>query len=270
MCKFAFIKLVRVGIYFANFYPALYPFQRALVSCDVTERMLACRSRGKTDRPAGTTPYLWGHPMNSLQSIKGLLVVALVCSLGPGVAHAGKGANVYGCVYLKVKPPSSVTINFTPVATNCMQDDAKGNPQTMQASEAGLTCVLIGYIEAKGSGWCAFQDSTWSLGYSSPNNSWSGSTQSTFKTGSGITLSNYSAGTSVSTTKAAGTATGTDWNDQGPIYIVFTPDATASFQRPGDALSRLAAMTTPWSRLGRLAKALQMQSERSVAKAAYR
>jgi hypothetical protein len=208
--------------------------------------------------------------MNSLQLIKGLLVVALVCCLGPGVAHAGKGANVYGCVYVKVKPPSPVTINFTPVATNCMQDDAKGNPQTTQARDAGITCILIGYIEAKGSGWCAFQDSTWSLSYSSPNSSWSGSTQSTFKTGTGIALSNYSAGTSVNTAAATGTATQTDWDNQGPIYIVFTPDATARFQKPGDALSRLAAMTTPWSRLGRLAKALQMQSERNVAKAAYR
>ncbi len=141
-------------------------------------------------------------------------------------AYAGKGANTYGCVNLSVKPQSPVSFTFTPVSTNCMNDT--GSAVTFSASTAGVTCGSIGYVEAKGSGWCAFESSTWNLSYAAPGTSWSGSTQSTWATGSGITLSSFSPKTSVNTSPSAGTATSVDWNNQGPIYIIFTPGATSA------------------------------------------
>jgi len=142
-----------------------------------------------------------------------------------GSAYAGKGANTNACVNLSVKPQSPLTFNFYPVSTNCMNDD--GHNASLTVSTSGVSCVSIGYVEAKGSGTCAFRSSTWNLSYTTTGSSWSGATQSTWATGSGITLSDYTAQTSVNTSPAASGATSTDWNDQGPIYIVFTPGATS-------------------------------------------
>jgi hypothetical protein len=154
------------------------------------------------------------------------LLATAACWIGTLPAHAGKGANTNACVYLAVTPSAPVTVNFSPVNTNCMNNT--GNSNSLTASATGVTCVSIGYVEAQGSGSCAFESSTWNLSYNAPGTAWSGSTQSKWATGSGITLSNYSPKTSVNTSPAVSTATSVDWNYQGPIYIIFTPGAAAN------------------------------------------
>lgn len=167
----------------------------------------------------------------------------IACFTSP--ALAGKGASTNACVNLAVAPQKPVIFNFTPVATNCMNDS--GNSASLTATQAGVTCTSIGYVEAKGSGGCAFESSTWNLSYSSSGSPWSGSTQSTWATGSGITLNSYSPQTAVNTSPAASTATQMNWNDQGPIYIIFTPGATSTNATAQEARSEPepAAATVP-------------------------
>lgn len=161
----------------------------------------------------------------SLALVKPFALAALAACLATP-ALAGKSADANACVNLSVAPQSPVVFNFTPVNTNCMNDT--GNNASVTASQAGVTCAPIGYVEAKGSGVCAFETSTWNLSYSAPGTSWSGSTQSEWATGSGITLKSYSPQTSVNTSPASSTATSLDWNDNGPIFIIFSPGATSN------------------------------------------
>jgi hypothetical protein len=170
-------------------------------------------------------------------SAKSLLIAAMCC-LGGANAWAGKSANVNACVNLLVKPQSTITFSFSPVATNCMNHS--GNSADMEVSKAGVSCTSIGYVEAKGSGGCAFESSRWNLSYSVSDHSWSGSAHTKWATGTGIVLESYPPKTSVNTSPTVSSATKMNWSGDGPIYIIFTPGATgsdataASVARPTD------------------------------------
>ena len=57
---------------------------------------------------------------------------------------------MYACVYLAVPPASPVTFNSTAggSADHCMNDT--GRDASVTASNAGVTCAAVGYVEEKG------------------------------------------------------------------------------------------------------------------------
>jgi hypothetical protein len=138
----------------------------------------------------------------------------------------GKSADVYACVNLTVKPTTKLKFDFTPVSTNCMNH--KGNNVTIEADKAGVSCGSVGYVEAKGSGSCAFESSRWNLSYAGNGNPYSGSVHTKWATGMGIKFESYSPKSSVNTSAAVSTATQMNWDGNGPIYIIFTPGAQSA------------------------------------------
>lgn len=152
-----------------------------------------------------------------------LITSVIVFSLNVSAAQAGKGAVTYACVNLAVKPTSKVSFNFSPNIMKCMNNE--GISETLVVEDAGVDCVSVGYVEAKGSNTCAFRDSKWSLSYTTSGQAWNGSTQSIWSI-DGIALEGYSPKTSVNLSPAVSNATSTNWDGTGPIYIIFTPGAS--------------------------------------------
>ncbi|MCS4510459.1 hypothetical protein [Xylophilus ampelinus] len=162
--------------------------------------------------------------------------VLLTATLTAGMAHAGAGANVNACVYLTSKPSVPMTVNVTPggSGTHCMHE--KGHSATLTVSNAGVTCVSVGYVEAKasssGGDLCATDKSKWPLSYAITGTAFSGSTQTQWHTGTrnnSIDLHSPSPGTNVCGQSSLCTSTSWTWNagTQGPLYIIFQPGYNA-------------------------------------------
>lgn len=168
----------------------------------------------------------------------------IYCSLAlalipPGMAHAGAGANVYACVYLPVAPAAPMQAGMTPggAGTHCMNDVGKATSFTV--TNAGVTCGSIGYVEEKGSSTkgdtCATDTSSWPLSYTLTQGGtptpYSGATNSEWARpglrSNTMSLKNYSKGTVVCGSQALCTATSWEWDGgtQGPLYIIFQPQA---------------------------------------------
>jgi len=170
--------------------------------------------------------------------MKSLITLTLITtvSIFSSMTYAGAGANLYVCINLETTPTKPLTINVMPNTTSasCMYDT--GSATSFSASTAGLSCGSIGYIEAKASStkgdFCATSESKWSVGYSSPGTQYSGATQSEWHTSNtssnSIDLENFASHTVICTTKALCNGTSVDWNHgtQGPLYIIFQPQAT--------------------------------------------
>ncbi|NJM32499.1 MAG: hypothetical protein HC848_06100 [Limnobacter sp.] len=155
-------------------------------------------------------------------------------SLFSAAAYAGAGANVNVCVNLVTKPAVPLVVNAAPGSgASCMYDT--GNSVTFTASNAGVTCGSVGYVEAKASStkgdFCATSESKWPVGYSITGTSFSGSTQSVWHTSTtsnnSIDLENYASNTVVCNSAALCSGNSTTWNHgtQGPLYIIFQPQA---------------------------------------------
>lgn len=161
-------------------------------------------------------------------------LLALAACAIPLSAMAGAGANVNACIYLPTAPIAPLKANVTTggSGTHCMND--KGNNTTITVTQAGLTCSAVGYVEAKASSTkgdtCATDTSTWPVAYNISGTAYSGATQSDWSgagTRNSITLQNPSRGTSVCNSQnlCSGTSATWDHGTQGPVYVIFQPQA---------------------------------------------
>jgi hypothetical protein len=185
--------------------------------------------------------------MNTLQ--KNLCAAIAMCCALPSLVFAGAGANVNACIFLPTKPITPLSVNFTAGGSidHCMNNT--GNNVSFTASQAGVTCGSVGYVEGKssssGGDTCATDDSIWVLSYSVASTSYSGSTQSTwshpFLGDNHINLQQYSKGTVVCANANLCTSTSQVWDSgtQGPLYIIFQPQA------PGASAMTAAMKKTP-------------------------
>lgn len=163
-------------------------------------------------------------------------MLAVLTALIPTVAHAGPGATIYGCIYLPSAPPTTWTVNFTPVGNHCM--NSSGANASVPISAAGVTCAPLGYVEAKASttpfeDTCGSDDSVWTLAYNILNTGYSGSTGTDWpKNFLGIGsnhfyLINQSSNTVVCGSPGLCGLTSVTWDSasSGPIYIIFQPQS---------------------------------------------
>ncbi|MEA5163388.1 hypothetical protein [Cereibacter johrii] len=150
-------------------------------------------------------------------------------------ALAGAGANMNACVYLAVPPAQPITFSFTAggSADHCMNDI--GQDASVVASQAGVSCVSVGYVEEKGSSTggdtCATDTSTWILSYSSSAGGYSGSVQAHMShpifSSNHIEIDNASPDTYICSTGHLCNSTKLTWDSgtQGPLYMIFEPGA---------------------------------------------
>jgi hypothetical protein len=78
-------------------------------------------------------------------------VLAISCSWSVQVladAHTSADANLFGCVNLNTKPATPVTYKFGTKALQCMA--SIGKDVSLIATQAGVSCVAIGYVQQKG------------------------------------------------------------------------------------------------------------------------
>jgi len=149
---------------------------------------------------------------------------------------AGAGANFYACVYYQVDPISPIQVSFSVKSsfTHCM--NSIGNANTTTVTSAGLTCASLGYVEEKGSDsggdLCASDKSIWGPSYVA--DTLSGSTLSNIAYGNSITLYDSSNGTVVCGSEALCSTTKAPWDKgtQGPIYLIFNPEAQIGGPQP--------------------------------------
>lgn len=163
------------------------------------------------------------------------MIAACAIPFVGSTAYAGAGANMNACVYLAVSPATPITFNFTAggSADHCMNDT--GNNASVTASNAGVTCVSVGYVEEKGSSTggdvCATDISTWVLSYSAEDSSYSGSVQAHMShplfSSNHISIDNQSPDTYICSTANACNSTKLTWDSgtQGPLYFIFEPGA---------------------------------------------
>lgn len=167
------------------------------------------------------------------QRITAKLLALAACAI-PLTAMAGAGANVNACIYLPTAPmaPLKATVTAGGSGTHCMND--KGNSTTINVTQAGLTCGSVGYVEAKASSTkgdtCATDTSTWPVAYTIGGTAYSGATQSDWSgagTRNSITLQNQTRGTAVCNSQnlCSGTSATWDHGTQGPVYVIFQPQA---------------------------------------------
>lgn len=158
-----------------------------------------------------------------LSFVSALRVAALVCLTAASLsAHAWKTANVYACVYLPVPPTTKINFKFYPLSLQCMAQ--QGSEASMEVSKEGISCTSLGPVELKGSGGgCWWKSSDWALSYTAENTPYSGSIQSEWGKSYGIRFKDYSPGTSVNVSPTLGEATSIDWENEGPIYVIFSP-----------------------------------------------
>ncbi len=152
-------------------------------------------------------------------------------------AHAGAGANMNVCINLATKPPTpmSVSISVAGSGTHCMNDT--GQSGSFSAGAVGLNCASVGYVEEKGSSTkgdtCATDTSTWPVSYSITGQSFSGSAQvhmSRGTTANQVNITGQSPNTVICNSAAVCVNTSTSWDHdtQGPLYIIFQPEATGN------------------------------------------
>ncbi len=92
-----------------------------------------------------------------------VLISSLIAS---SAALAGAGANIHACVNMKHSPASPIKFYFQTGdrRDRCMNNIGKGASLTV--TKSGVSCVNVGYVESKSSGFdCAFDESIWNLGY---------------------------------------------------------------------------------------------------------
>ncbi len=160
------------------------------------------------------------------------LFLGLIAS---SVAFAGAGANINACVYLAVAPAEPITFKFKAGGSvdHCM--NATGEDSSITVSKAGVSCISVGYVEAKASSTggdiCETDTSTWILSYSSSSGGYSGSTQAhmshPFLSSNHISLSDSSPKTFVCGSSNLCDSTKQIWDAGtiGPLYIIFQPGA---------------------------------------------
>lgn len=128
-----------------------------------------------------------------------------------------QGANVQACVYFSQVPAKSINTCFVAggASDHCM--NASGQNACVNVTQAGLTCVSVGYVEEKGSSsggdTCATDHSIWSLAYTA--GIYSGSTLSDWSTGwihNEIYLVSQSPGTNVCPSQALCAVTDLEWD----------------------------------------------------------
>jgi hypothetical protein len=168
--------------------------------------------------------------MKMEKNLVGLCASALMI-FASSSAYAGAGANVYGCVNLTTKPPKPLTVQLTAggSGTHCMND--VGSDTNFSAANQGLNCASVGYVESKASSTkgdlCATDESHWMMSYNIEDTSFSGSTNSNWHTGNSMSLYDQIKNTVVCNTEAICDSTSVSWDSgtQGPIYIIFQPQA---------------------------------------------
>ena len=152
-------------------------------------------------------------------------------------AFAGAGANTNVCINLATPPasPLKVSVKVGGSGTHCMND--KGNDATITASGVGLSCASVGYVEEKGSSTkgdtCATDTSTWPVSYTVKGQSYSGAARlhmSRGTTANQVSISDQSKDTVICNSEAVCVSTSTSWNHgtQGPLYVIFQPQASSN------------------------------------------
>ena len=168
-----------------------------------------------------------------------LLITTLITLSFPSICLAGKATTVHACINLAEKPLAPMEFEFTSDEGYCMFTGA--HQMTLRVDSAGLTCGELGYVESSNNiFFCNYTNSKWTLSYQAFHiqetndevnriqTSIQGSVDTkwnqTFirENSGGIELLNHE-GISVSTTKTANGKTETNWNNEDPIYITFTP-----------------------------------------------
>lgn len=171
----------------------------------------------------------------------------------PLAAHAGAGANIQACIYLPVAPIAPLQVSFTAGGSidHCMNNTGKNGSLT--ASAAGVTCTSVGYVEGKssssGGDTCATETSVWLLSYKVANTAYTGSTQSTWShplfQSNHMTLRDFSSGTVVCGNSDLCKSTSQEWpsGTQGPLYIIFQPQATSNLGSTPETAAKPAKET---------------------------
>jgi hypothetical protein len=104
------------------------------------------------------------------------LCLALL-SVSP-LAHAGAVAEMYACVYLAVKPDSTMVATFKTKNIQCMNRQGKMT-ETLKLTQKGVSCKRIGEVESQNfGGSCATDHHRWGLTYNIAGTQYSGSTSS--------------------------------------------------------------------------------------------
>jgi len=171
--------------------------------------------------------------MKAMKTMGSAMALA-IGAIFAGSAYAGAGATVNACISLPTKPmqPMTVSVKAGGAGTHCMNDN--GNNTSFTVSSAGVTCASVGYVEAKASSTkgdtCATDSSNWPLSYTIANTAFSGATQSGWSgagTRNSINLENPSKDTVVCGSSSLCNTTSWNWDHgtQGPLYIIFQPQA---------------------------------------------
>ncbi|CAG9941855.1 unnamed protein product [Clonostachys rosea f. rosea IK726] len=151
-----------------------------------------------------------------------------------GVADATRaGAYVFGCLWLPQQPNDPFTVSWTAGGSedSCM---VKSGVSTKKiASEQGLNCASIGWVEANESYsfpcGCKCRESRWNLSYKTANGvSYSGDTTVQWKTGpynTEVILRGQSPGTHICPSESRCSKSSFEWSHErdARVYVVFEP-----------------------------------------------
>ncbi|MCJ1309142.1 hypothetical protein MMC25_002797 [Agyrium rufum] len=156
------------------------------------------------------------------------MALLAITSLLLGVAQAGAGAFMNGCVYFPSAPVKDLNVTFDVHSSSQQCMGQLGHNGWIVPNRAGLACAGLGYIETNSEKGCAFfARSLWGMSYIA--GAQTGSMQAFIHRGNWLDIYSSPDNTFACTNAAMCNDHLAKWpmHTQGPVWIVFAPWGTA-------------------------------------------